>query len=101
MFFDSPIWQTILLNINAIMCLIIVIRLMTFKRKGAPHKRLGAFMAFITMVAAGVVFIRILTETYGQANVAETILNCVVCINVLVSRGNAMQILGRFKHEQR
>lgn len=99
MFYDSPIWQSILLNINAVVCLIIVVRLMTFQRKGAPRKWLGAGLAFIMMVCAGSIFILIVAEKYGHATISETILNCVVCINVMVSRGNAMQIVGRFKGE--
>ncbi|MBW2958092.1 holin [Hafnia phage yong2] len=84
--------QIILLHINALACGLIALRLMLFNRQGAKHKWLGAIGAYVLIVAAASVPIRIITGTYIAADISETLINIMFCGLVLRARGNFMQL---------
>ena len=84
--------QIILLHINALACGLIALRLMLFNRRGAKHKWLGAIGAYVLIVAAASVPIRIITGTYISADISETLINIMFCGLVLRARGNFMQL---------
>lgn len=84
--------QIILLHINALACGLIALRLMLFNRQRAKHKWLGAIGAYVLIVAAASVPIRIITGTYISADISETLINIMFCGLVLRARGNFMQL---------
>jgi len=81
-----------LLILNAVSCAATAICLGTFQRKGARHRPLAAFFAWLLTVACGSVTILILTGRYSSANLAETIINVTLCVIVIFAKGNVMRL---------
>lgn len=88
-------WNAGLLWVNAIACAISAGMLGTFQRRGAKHKVIGGLMALVLIVACGSVTILIATGWYKTANPAETVINVMLCISLIYSRGNVMKIFRR------
>lgn len=79
--------------INAVLCAVIAVRLFLFRRDGAEYVRWGAYLAYGLILATGSVAIRIVLGTYeGTTDPAELFINAVLCILVLRSRGNVVQL---------
>ncbi len=81
-----------LLIVNALTCLVIVIRLLAYQRRGSKYSPFAALLAYALTVSSGSVTIRILTGDYSHADWSETIMNLVFCATVIVSRGNVMRL---------
>lgn len=80
-------WQTIVLDVNAIICALIAIRLMFFSKSGKRHRPAVAWMAYMMILAAGFTAFRILYGKYLQVDPGELMLNIAICIAVWRSRG--------------
>ncbi|WP_127958059.1 phage holin family protein [Serratia microhaemolytica] len=79
--------------LNAIVCTVTAVRLLTFRRCGAGYVRWGAYLAYGLTLATGSVAIRIVMGTYeGPTDPAELFINIVLCFLVLRSRGNVVQL---------
>lgn len=79
--------------INAAVCAVIAGRLLTFRRDGGAHVRWAAWLAYALILATGSVTIRIVMGTYeGTTDPAELLLNTVLCIMVLRTKGNVVQL---------
>lgn len=81
-----------LLLVNAISCAGIAAVLGTYQRRGARHRPLAAFFAWLLIVASGSVTILTLTGNYPVANPAETAINVALLIAVISARGNVMRL---------
>ena len=46
-------WQAIVLDVNAIICALIAVRLMFFSKSGKRHRPAVAWMAYMMILAAG------------------------------------------------
>ncbi|MEG2567824.1 MAG: phage holin family protein [Acinetobacter sp.] len=88
-------WNAGILWTDAIACAISALMLGTYQRKGARHRVVGGVMALVLLVACGSVTILIATGRYTHANLAETIINVMLCISLIYSRGNVMKIFRR------
>lgn len=86
--------QILLLNINAIVCFLIVIRLLTFRRGKSRHRPVAAWFAYVLIVACAAVFLRIVTGSYHKADWAETLINVVMCASLFAAKGNVMHLIG-------
>lgn len=84
--------QILLLNVNAIVCFLIAVRLFTFRRGEKQHNWVGSVFACILIVACFAIAIRIITGEYHKADWAETAINITLCISLYRSRGNVMHI---------
>ena len=79
--------------INAAVCAVIAGRLLTFKRNGGEFVRWAAYLAYFMILATGSVTIRIVMGAYeGTVDPAELFLNIVLCVMVLRTRGNVVQL---------
>lgn len=79
--------------LNAAICAVIFIRVFSFRRDGAEYVRWGAYLAFGLMLATGSVVIRIGLGVYeGTTDPSELFLNTLLCILVLRSKGNVVQL---------
>ena len=88
-------WESLLLNANASVCMLIAIRLMFFQRNGRRHRRLMAVLAYIIILAAGYISFRIWFGQYVRVDPAELLLNVTILIAVYRARGNIAQAVVR------
>ena len=88
-------WESLLLNANAAVCMLIAIRLMFFQRNGRRHRRLMALLAYIIILAAGYISFRIWFGQYVRVDPAELLLNFTILIAVYRARGNIAQAVVR------
>ena len=88
-------WESLLLNANAAVCMLIAIRLMFFQRNGRRHRRLMAVLAYIIILAAGYISFRIWFGQYVRVDPAELLLNFTILIAVYRARGNIAQAVVR------
>lgn len=88
-------WESLLLNANASVCMLIAIRLMFFQRNGRRHRRLMAVLAYIIILAAGYISFRIWFGQYVHVDPAELLLNVTICVAVWRARGNIAQAVVR------
>ncbi|MGN7915775.1 phage holin family protein [Enterobacter sp. 22466] len=81
-----------LLLIDTVSCLLIVLRLLTFSKKGKQHRPVAAWFAWLLIVACGSVVIRSLSGLHVRGNWGETLINVALCLAVLSARGNVMSL---------
>ncbi|CZV21622.1 holin [Enterobacter cloacae] len=87
-------WQTLILNINAVACILISIRLMFFRKRSLRRRRLMEFLAYGLILAPAFTAFRIWHGDYVQVDYGELVVNLVVCIAVWRARGNIARIAG-------
>ncbi|QBH95980.1 phage holin family protein [Limnobaculum zhutongyuii] len=85
--FDNP-----LLAINVVICALIIIRLMTFRRGNKKHNPTRAYLSYFLAVACFVVIVRIVFKQYVYIDWAETVLNLVLCIAIYSAKGNISEL---------
>lgn len=85
-------WQSLVLNANAIVCMLIAFRLMFFQRNGRRHRPLMAWLAYFIILAAGYIAFRIWFGQYISVDPAELLLNFTICVAVWRTGGNIGQI---------
>ncbi|MCS2155487.1 phage holin family protein [Scandinavium sp. H11S7] len=86
-------WQVFLMDANAIVCLLIVIRLMFFSKAGKRSRFGVAFIAYLLILAAGGTAFRILMGQYVHVDPAELVLNSVMCAAIWLARGNLARVV--------
>lgn len=84
--------------VNFFSCLLATIRLINYERNGAQYKFFPSLIAWVLIVLLGSVPLRILTDDYSHADPYEVGINLALCILILLSRGNVMQIFRGAKH---
>lgn len=88
---DTPLSDFLVL-LNALISIVIVIRLLCFKREGSRHRSWGGWVAYTLIVAYAYFPIKL---AFGQLVVIEPtqiIVNAVVCVALLKLRGNVVQM---------
>lgn len=81
-------FESILTHADAAVCLLIMLRLMFFDKRGKDHRPMVAILAYLVILSAGYTAFRILMGRYVQADPGEFMLNLTVCISVWLSGGN-------------
>ena len=81
-------WSTLLTNADAVVCLLIMFRLLFFNKKGRSHRPAVALFAYLIIIASGYTAFRISHGQYVQADPGEFMLNLTVCVSVWLSGGN-------------
>lgn len=87
--------QPYLLTLNAVVCLLIIFRIVTYRRNGAPHKPHAAWFAWFLLVACFAVIVRTLTGHYSHADWAEFLINVSLLIAVCSTSGNVNKLFFR------
>lgn len=87
-------WQTLLINVNAIACILISVRLLFFRKRGGRHRPAMAWLAYGLILAPAWVAFRIWHGSYVQVDYGELIMNVFVCVIVWRARGNVARIAG-------
>lgn len=86
-------WQLLLMDANAIVCLLIMVRLMFFRKEGKRHRLSVAVLAYLVILAAGFNAFNILLGHYVQVNLGDLLLNSVICMSVWLARGNLAKVV--------
>lgn len=82
----------VLFMIQALLCALIAIRLLFFRRNGAAHRPWAARLAYALIVMAGAVAIGVLFERYEWALVALNGILVVLCVAIYAVRGNVVEL---------
>lgn len=77
---------------NAILCGVIVMRLLTFRRESATHKPAGSWLAYAIIVICASVPIRISYGYHVSTDWADLLIKVLLCGALLKTRGNVMQL---------
>jgi len=77
---------------NAILCGVIVARLLTFRRESATHKPAGGWLAYAIIVICASVPIRISYGYHVSTDWADLLIKILLCGALLKTRGNVMQL---------
>ncbi|EJL90282.1 phage holin family protein [Pantoea sp. GM01] len=77
---------------NAILCGVIVMRLLTFRRESATHKPAGSWLAYAIIVICASVPIRISYGYHVSTDWADLLIKILLCGALLKTRGNVMQL---------
>lgn len=85
--------QTLLLVVNALVCGMSALRLLTYRRGHQRHHYFAGLLAYMLIVAFGAITILIITNVYGAVQPYETIVNIILCAAVFSARGNVMRIV--------
>lgn len=78
--------------IDTASCLLIVLRLLAFCKKGKQHRPVAAWLAWLLIVACGSVVIRSLTGLHIRGYLGETLTHVALCLAVFGARGNVMRL---------
>ena len=86
------VFNDYLVLIDTLSCLLIVLRLLAFRKQGRRHRPVAAWLAWLLIVACGSVVIRSLTGLHVRGNWGETLINVALCMAVFGARGNVMRL---------
>ncbi|REE92645.1 phage holin family protein [Cupriavidus plantarum] len=78
--------------LQAVLCALIAVRLLFFRRDGAAHRPWAARLAYGLIVMAGAVAIGVLFGRYEWAMLALTGVVAVLCLAVYAVRGNVVEL---------
>ncbi|MBY8609933.1 hypothetical protein BLA18110_00156 [Burkholderia lata] len=81
--------------IYAVLCALLALRLVTFRRGGGAHRPLASCLAYALAVAAGAAPIRAAFGTLPPVGIADTVLVGVLCLAVYGVRGNVVELFHR------
>lgn len=78
--------------INALLCGVIVLRLLTYRRGNATHKPAASWLAYGIIVICASVPIRVTYGYHVSTDWADLLIKVLLCGAVLKTRGNVMQL---------
>ncbi|WP_293813813.1 phage holin family protein [uncultured Aquitalea sp.] len=78
--------------LNALVCATICLRLLFYRRDGARHKPVMAWLAYVLVVATGWVVIQAVFGRPIPVGMETLVINSVLCVAVWVTRGNVSAI---------
>ncbi|AXV94440.1 phage holin family protein [Ralstonia pseudosolanacearum] len=78
--------------VQAVLCALIALRLLLFKRDGAAHRPWASRLAYALIVLAGAVPIGVLFGRYDWALMAQNGITAVLCLAVFSVRGNVVEL---------
>ncbi|MFC4519094.1 phage holin family protein [Cupriavidus pinatubonensis] len=82
----------LLFLIQAVLCALIAVRLLFFRRAGAAHRPWAARLAYVLVVLAGAVIIGVLFARYDWALMAQNGITAVLCLALFAVRGNVVEL---------
>jgi len=87
-------WNSLLLEINAVVCSVIVIRLILFRRQkfDMPYNFGYSVFSYAMIVTNGTIVIRVLTGEYAHADWSTVLNNIFICISLLFSGGSIKKL---------
>lgn len=84
----------LLAYLNALICAITCLRLLTFRRRDSEHRPLAAWLAYVLILATGSVTIRTVLGVYAlPVDPGELAINAALCGGALAMRGSVAWLL--------
>ena len=87
----TPLSEALIL-INAIISVVIVIRLVSFKRTGGKHKKWAAWLAYILIVMYAYFPIQLMFGHLVVIEWTQIVINFIFMLAVLKLKGNVVQL---------
>lgn len=78
--------------VQAVLCALIALRLLLFKRDGATHRPWASRLAYGLVVLSGAVTVGVLFGRYEWALAAQNGITAVLCVAVFAVRGNVVEL---------
>lgn len=78
---------------NALICVVIVVVLMFYRKKGARHRPWISHLAYLAVLVYASVPIAYLCGLYAESHWLVALVNLIICIVVLRSRGNVARLV--------
>ncbi|EFH9396404.1 TPA: phage holin family protein [Escherichia coli] len=89
----------LILSLNAIICLLITIRLFLYRRvHGTTYRPLYSWLAWLLMCCTASVAVLICFSLYRYVFIAETAINIVLLICLSAARGNVASLIKPLRH---
>lgn len=88
---DTEEWQRLVLAVNALVCVLIVVRLMFYQKKGR-YRFMFSALAYLIILSAGWIAVRIFYGQYSGADPAELLLNLSFCVAIWGAGGNVAKL---------
>ena len=79
--------------INAVVCTVIVVVLMFYQRGDSRHRPAISLLAYIIVLVYATVLFRYLFSLYQQSHWLVVLVNVLICVLILRSRGNVARLL--------
>jgi hypothetical protein len=83
----------LLLDANAIICMMIACRLMFFRKSDRTHRQGIAWLAYALILASGFTAFRILFGHYTRVDPGELAMNMAILITLVRAKGNLARIV--------
>lgn len=84
-----------LLLLNAVVCAAICLRLIFFRRAGGAHRPIASAIAYLLIVASGLIPLRTVLGLTIQVSYSQFVLNLALCVAVFAMRGNVVELFRR------
>ena len=84
--------------INAVICAVIVVALMFYRRDGSRHRPMISLMAYFTVLVYASVPFRYLFGLYHESHWVVVLANILICAAVLWARGNVARLVDVLRH---
>jgi len=79
--------------VNAVVCAVIVLVLMFYRREGARHRPIISVLAYLIVLVYASVPFRYLFGLYDTSHWLVVVVNLTICAAILRSRGNVARII--------
>ncbi|WP_261877663.1 phage holin family protein [Pectobacterium carotovorum] len=83
--------------VNVIICAVIVVLLMFYRKNGARHRPLISWLAYLLVLVYASVPFRYLFGYY-DANWLVVIVNLIICVAMLRARGNVARLIDALRY---
>ncbi|EAR5802912.1 phage holin family protein [Salmonella enterica] len=91
----------LILSLNAIVCLLITVRLFLYRRAhGAVYRPLYSWLAWLLMCCTASVAVLIFFGLYRYVFIAETAINIVLLFCLATARGNIASLIKPLRHKE-
>lgn len=87
-------FESLAFTLNGAACAITCIAILMYRRNGARYRLWASVLAYALVIATGAVAIRTGYGTYDQpVDPSELCVNFVLCVSMIVSRGNVTALV--------
>jgi uncharacterized membrane protein YoaK (UPF0700 family) len=84
--------------VNAVICAVIVIALMFYRREGAKYRPVISLLAYFTVLVYASIPFRFLFGLYESSHWLVVLANILICGAVLWCRGNVARLVDALRH---
>ncbi|TNV14921.1 phage holin family protein [Buttiauxella sp. B2] len=84
--------------VNAVICAVIVVVLMFYRRAGSRHRPIVSAMAYLVVLVYASIPFRFAFGLYSESHWLVVIVNVTICAAVLWARGNVARLVDILRH---